>query len=283
MEEMPCSDDDDSPEDATPSSPSHLQLNGDGTLFDLFIDEWMRTNVLLHVSSPALSLLHSLCALANADTTPSHPAAEHGSSVGGAIFNFSNCIIGAGAIGLGGAFALSGGLVSVASILFFGVLTKLSLDLVVTMSIEQGDSYEELGKAAFGQVGWIAVLVSKFLYSFGCLVAYIVVVKDNMGVALLHFLYGDNASEDDYTWLAHFLQRNDLVTLLLSAFVILPLCLLRDMSSLTNLSAVSVVSMFFIVFIVIYLYIDNPEGSIREPGGTVYENWFEIRPGYLER
>jgi amino acid permease len=71
--------------------------------------------------------------------------------------------------------------------------------------------------------------------------------------------------------------------LLLSTLVILPLCCLRDMSSLTNLSAVSVVAMVFIVIIIIYLYFDNPGDSVREAGGTLYENWFEIRPGYLER
>jgi amino acid permease len=54
------------------------------------------------------------------------------------------------------------------------------------------------------------------------------------------------------------------------------------MSSLTNLSAVSVVAMVFIVIIIIYLYVDNPGDSVREAGGTLYENWFEIRPGYLE-
>ena len=152
------------------------------------------------------------------------------------------------------------------------------------MSIQMGGSYEELGTASYGQAGWIAVLVSKFLYSFGCLVAYIIVVKDNMGVALLHLLYGDDdGGAGDSSWIAHLLARDDIVTLILSTLVILPLCCLRDMSSLSNLSAVSVASMIFIVFIVMYLYIDNPNGNIREDGGTFYENWIEIRPGYLER
>jgi hypothetical protein len=56
------------------------------------------------------------------------------------------------------------------------------------------------------------------------------------------------------------------------------------MSSLTSLiSAVSVVAIVFIVIIIIYLYIDNPGDSVRGAGGTLYENWFEIWPGYLER
>lgn len=118
------------------------------------------------ISLTIILLVRWTVPLTSADATDSR-----GSSISGAIFNFTNCIIGAGAIGLGGAFALSGGLISVASIIFFGVLTKLSLDLVVKMSIQANGSYEELGTVAFGQAGWIAVLVSKFLYSFGCLVA----------------------------------------------------------------------------------------------------------------
>jgi hypothetical protein len=53
------------------------------------------------------------------------PTIRHGSSVAGATFNFTNAIVGAGAIGLGGAVAVSGGLISIFLILFFGLLTKL--------------------------------------------------------------------------------------------------------------------------------------------------------------
>ena len=209
--------------------------------------------------------------------------ANQGSSIGGAVFNFSNCIIGAGAIGLGGAIAVSGGMISVVTIIFFGVLTKLSLDMVIELSVEtEGahSSYEELGNVAFGPIGWASVLISKTLYSFGCLVAYIIVVKDNFAVALSHFIFG---STSQGSWLARILGKSDLITLILSVCVILPLCLLRDMSSLSNLSAVSVVSMCFIVIIVVYLYLDNPGGDIRKDGGTVYENWFEVRSGFVER
>jgi Na+/pantothenate symporter len=102
-----------------------------------------------------------------------------------------------------------------------------------------------------------------------------------MNVAVLHLLYGNHPS--DTSWFVRLLKREEVVTLLLSTLVILPLCCLRDMSSLTNLSAVSVIAMVFIVIIIIYLYFDNPGDSVRGAGGTLYENWFEIRPGYLER
>ena len=202
---------------------------------------------------------------------------QSGSSLCGAILNFTNCIVGAGAIGLGGAIAMSGGLISIAAILFFAVLTKVSLDLVIHLS--DGKSYEELGKQAYGTKGWIAVIVSKKLYSFGCLVAYIVVVKDNFSSALKHLIF---ASDSSTCFVATFLDKEDLVTLLLSTVVILPLCLLRDMTPLSNLSAMSVLSMVLIVIIIVYLFIVNPNNDVRNEGGTIYENWLEVKPGIFE-
>ena len=226
------------------------------------------------------------------DTLPAtlhlQPPPETGSSLYGAIFNFTNCIVGAGAIGLGGAFADSGGLISAATILFFAFLTKLSLDLVVTMSVEnsldntnRSASYEELGDLAFGKSGRLAVVMSKFLYSFGCLVAYIIVVKDNFATALQHFVYGNGDSD---SWFNQFLLQDgakDTVTWILGICVILPLCLLRDMTPLSNLGAVSIGSMICITLIVIYIYVEDSD--IRREVGSTYENWFQIRPGYVER
>ena len=214
------------------------------------------------------------------------PPPESGSSLYGAIFNFTNCIVGAGAIGLGGAFADSGGLISAATILFFAFMTKLSLDLVVILSVENGSngrsaSYEDLGDRAFGRAGRLAVLISKFLYSFGCLVAYIIVVKDNFAPALQHFIFGNGHAD---SWFNRFLSQDDakdIVTWFLGVFVILPLCLLRDMTPLSQLGAVSIGSMICIVLIVIYIYVEDPD--IRRDGGSTYENWFQIRPGYVER
>jgi solute carrier family 38 (sodium-coupled neutral amino acid transporter), member 11 len=151
---------------------------------------------------------------------------SNGSSIAGVVFNFTNSIIGAGIIGLGGAIASSGGLISIIAILLFAFLTKLSLDLVIEMSI--GSSYEDLGRRCYGTLGWSGVLISKMMYSFGCLVAYIVVVKDNCGSALGHLISVD---VDD-----------TLLTLSLCTFVMLPLCLLRDMTPLSILSLGSVAS-----------------------------------------
>ncbi len=229
---------------------------------------------------------------------------EYGSSLPDAVFNFTNSIVGAGCIGLGGAIALSGGLISIALVIFFAVLTKLSLDLLIRLSIEQSSttmtaSYEDLAQAGMGYwKGRMLVMACKLLYSFGCLVAYIIVIKDNCGPALKSLAYGDAADDepedttsmemitndhygdDKANWLYWFLSKDTLVTWVVSFAFILPLCLLRDMTPLAFGSLISVVSMATIVGIVIYIYFDCPEVRQESTGGF-YENWLEIRPGVL--
>ena len=65
----------------------------------------------------------------------------------GTTFNFTNSIIGAGAMGLGGAFAASGGLISVICLVGFAYLMKLSLDLIVDLS----SSPDIIEKARYGR------------------------------------------------------------------------------------------------------------------------------------
>jgi len=245
----------------------------------------------------------------SADTTSNDEIgdeSEHGSSVKEAVFNFTNSIIGAGCIGLGGAIASSGGMISIALIVFFAILTKLSLDLLIRLSIEHSTttmtaSYEDLAQAGMGYwKGRVLVMICKLSYSFGCLVAYIIVIKDNCGPALKSIIYGEgdgdgdginnnidtetdaNDHHDDHqaNWFYWLLSKDYMVTWVLSFAFILPLCLLRDMTPLAFGSLISVASMFTIVGIVIYIYVECPDVR-QEPTGGFYENWVEIRPGVL--
>ena len=241
------------------------------------------------------------------DDRPRHNEEQddnQGSSVIGAIFNFTNSIIGAGAIGLGGAIAVSGGAVSIFLILFFGYLTKLSLDLVIRLSIKQerqqeDDStqqqqsqhhgttctYEDLASKGLGHAGRSLVSACKLAYSFGCLVAYIVVLKDNFGPALKNIIYRppvDGGGDEPDTWVYAILSANAYFTWIVSSTLILPLCMLRNMTPLAKFSVVSVVSMAAIVVIVIYIYFKHPEIRTPDADATFYENWIEIRPGVFE-
>lgn len=209
----------------------------------------------------------------------------------GTGFNFTNSIVGAGAIGLGGAFAASGGLFSITCIIFFAYLAKVSLDMVVNLSEITATpgtmgSYERVGQVTFGKPGFLVVWVSKFIYSFGSMIVYIVIVNDNFASAMEHLFYGKvtkrNFTETDGSkWtLASLLDNDALMTVLLSTTIVLPLCLLRDMTPLQKFSAVKVLAVAFIVLIVVYLLVHI---DVRFHEGTFYQHWFEIRAGCLER
>ena len=218
---------------------------------------------------------------------------DPGSSVVGAIFNFTNCIVGAGAIGLGGAMAQSGGLISLLCIAAFGILTKYSLDFVVQLSLTTpgGSSYEELGRVAFGSTGAMLIAVSKFLYSFGCLVAYTVVIKDNMAPALSNLGQSMCHVEEQDSWAnklitapyCSLVSNNMATTWMVCTTIVLPLCLLRDMRPLASTSALSIASIVAIVGIILFLYVANPHDQIRPTHPqSIYHEWFEIRPGFVE-
>ena len=133
-------------------------------------------------------------------------------------------------------------------------------------------TYEELGYAAFGSNGRLAVLVSKSLYSFGCLIAYVVVVRDNFGLALRRIIIGPTTIGDK-GWI----YDDNFLAFWISAIFMLPLSCPRTMESLTKFSFLSILSIVFLTFAIVYMYFSctNPRGSGDE--SSFYENWLVIR------
>lgn len=206
------------------------------------------------------------------------------------------------------------------TILFFAFVNKRSLDLIISLSLQlntndNDTSYESLGQHAFGAPGRIAVLLSKTLYSFGTLIAYIIVVKDNFGSGLGHLIYqndyiatsssssdlslsSSSSSYEEIGWFHQLILHDGILTLTVSALVIFPLCLLRDMAPLANVSIASVLAMVFIVIIIIYLYATTDANADHDHDSSttsdvdphyaphefdVYRDWIEIKPGFFER
>jgi amino acid permease len=190
---------------------------------------------------------------------------------------------------LGGAIANSGGLISIVAILTFAVLSKYSFDLVVSLGLQsssnhQESSYEGLGYATYGSTGKLTVILSKGLYSYGCNVAYIKIIKDNFSLAALQLLYGDSSNDhdDDTGALRSIIQNQDLVTVLLCATIMFPLCLLRDLTPLERFSILKMVAVMAIVLIVISLFFVLEDDETTQESGFV-ENWLTVRGGVWER
>lgn len=172
--------------------------------------------------------------------------------------------------------ARSGGAISIVMMLFCAYLAKLSFDLLISLTIETGAvhaSYEELGSLAYGHQGKLAVLLSKGIFAFGGLVAIVIIVKDNFAPSLQH-LTGLSPSKGG--WTALLLDDNS-STLFLSALVMLPLSLLRDMTPLERFSAVKIVTFVLILLVVVYLYWSTP--TPNDIDGTFCNHWLQVRVG----
>jgi sodium-coupled neutral amino acid transporter 11 len=207
---------------------------------------------------------------------------DQGSSWIGASFNLTSSILGAGCIGLGGAIADSGGLISFLAILVFAILSKYSFDLVVDLALESPphrgvSTYEDLGYLTYQNLGRRVVILSKGLYSFGCLVAYIVIVRDNAAEAISYFLYEVLNTQGGGT-MQRILENREVVATFFSMTVMLPLCMLRDLTPLEQFSAFKISVLMMIVAIVIYLYVTSKE-TIQKQDSNFMDHWITIHGG----
>lgn len=214
------------------------------------------------------------------------------SSVSATVFNFTNSIVGAGCIALGGATAESGGLVSVLAIAFFALLSKRSFDLVIGLSREAkraedpdddrgAASYEALGEHACGRGGRAAVTACKLVYSYGSLVAYVKIVKDNFASSIVQLGSLALASNSGDGSVAVAVDAN-LATILVGLCVMFPICLLRNVSALEKVSAVKVAIIFFMLSVMVYLWATSEYAEGMDPPVTFEEKWLEVRPGFAK-
>lgn len=165
-------------------------------------------------------------------------------------------------MGLGGVMAASGGLVSIIAILLFATLSKFSFDLLIELS--EGGSYEQLAFQTYGKVGSTMVSVSRFLYAYGCLVAYIKIVDDNLASGI------EGITGRSF--------HGAVVTLVVSATVMLPLSLLRDMTPLQRVSLVKILVVLCIIGTVLSLYPANHRGD----EATFQQHWLDVRPSLVK-
>ncbi|KAI3660257.1 hypothetical protein MP638_005120 [Amoeboaphelidium occidentale] len=179
------------------------------------------------------------------------------SSISGAVLNFTNSIVGAGIIGLPYALNQAG--------LGFGILIMTSLAFLVdwtvrllvrTSKLAGVSTYQDLVEFCFGRKGLIAISVFQFLFAFGAMCAYSVIVGDTVPLVLQKML------GDDLSPAMQFLTSRRFIIILTTLGVSLPLSLYRDISKLAKASAFAMVAL---VFILIVVMIQGPLDSNKSP------------------
>ncbi|KAL7566865.1 hypothetical protein ACA910_021358 [Epithemia clementina (nom. ined.)] len=250
------------------------------------------------------------------DTDATLNEITHGTStIWGCAVNVINAIMGAGCIGYGGAMAQSGGFIFIALITIFAILMKYSFDLLVELVLllpssrghnnnnnrrssysssaaSTAASYEALAiQSGYGRIGLWTVMASKGFYSLGCMVAYIVIIKDNLASGCrglvpslwLHW-FGwssstSNAAISTPTQITFWMNNANsdvLATLVVCLTVMLPLCLLRNVSLLERFSSAKIFMYGVILAIVGYLFTTLPTPPLHDQL-SFYDKWWRVK------
>jgi len=201
------------------------------------------------------------------------------SQISGACSNLVNSIVGAGIIGIPFALQQSGLVSGIVLLLVVGFLTDKSLrmmvDLATSSPLLKGRgvwTYDDLLRLPFGPKGRQFVLCSMFVTAYGAMVAYLLIIKDTLPV-----VWG--LVDDGDASVGGFVER-ELIMLVTSVCVVVPLSMQRDFSSLSFTSTISVVAdLLLVAFVAVY----SPIGeSLAQNGGlsSVVQNSI-IHPGFF--
>uniref|UniRef100_A0A674MAK0 Solute carrier family 38 member 3 n=1 Tax=Takifugu rubripes TaxID=31033 RepID=A0A674MAK0_TAKRU len=170
---------------------------------------------------------------------------EGKTSFGMSVFNLGNAIMGSGILGL--AYAMS----NTGIIFFWFLLTSVALLscysihlLVKCAGIVGIRAYEQLGFRAFGTPGKMATGIAITLQNIGSMSSYLYIVKSELPLVIQPF-FGLNFNS---VW---YLNGNYLV-ILVSATIILPLALMKQLGYLGYTSGFSLSCMVFFLCAVIY-------------------------------
>lgn len=184
-----------------------------------------------------------------------------GSSVPAAVFNLATSIIGAGIMALPATMKVLGVAVGLVSILVMGVLSEITIELLVRFSAYcRALSYGEVVHRALGRPASIVAQMCVIINNAGVLVVYLIIIGDVMSGSLKHIGVMDQLVGHG-EW-----DNRKLLILVVLVIFLAPLCALEKIDSLSLSSAASVaLAVVFVVVSCIIALIKIAEGKISMP------------------
>ncbi|KFH64853.1 hypothetical protein MVEG_09582 [Podila verticillata NRRL 6337] len=195
---------------------------------------------------------------------------DHGGSLFNSFLNMANSIIGAGIIGLPFAFQEAG--------LGMGIILLCALTWIVDWTVgllvhnaklSGRNTYQDLLMFCFGKTGLIVISIFQFVFAFGAMCAYTVIVGDTLPHVLQALIPGIE------TWpILGVVARRSFVITFFTVAISFPLSLYRDISKLAKTSAIA---MLALVVIIIAVVIEGPRAPM-ELRGDPDAVWSFARP-----
>lgn len=187
--------------------------------------------------------------------------AKSGSGIYGAVFNLTTSIIGAGIMALPATMKVLGLVLGAVLILLMGILSEISVELLVRFSIHcKASSYGEVVQAALGRIARILSEICIIVNNAGVLVVYLIIIGDVLSGSIRHIGVFDQ-------WLGHGMwDHRKLLVLVIVVIFLAPLCALDKIDSLSLTSAASVALAVVFVFVAfVVAFIKLVEGKIETP------------------
>uniref|UniRef100_A0AAQ5YFI8 Amino acid transporter transmembrane domain-containing protein n=1 Tax=Amphiprion ocellaris TaxID=80972 RepID=A0AAQ5YFI8_AMPOC len=177
---------------------------------------------------------------------------EGKTSFGMSIFNLSNAIMGSGILGLAYAMSNTGIILFLILLVFIAVLSAYSIHLLLRSAGVVGiRAYEQLGNRAFGPPGKMLAACIITVHNIGAMSSYLFIVKSELPLVIQAFLVSFFLFDE---W---FLNGNYLI-IIVSALIILPLALMKQLGYLGYTSGFSLSCMVFFLISVIYKKFNIP-------------------------
>uniref|UniRef100_A0A8D3EBF1 Solute carrier family 38 member 5a n=1 Tax=Scophthalmus maximus TaxID=52904 RepID=A0A8D3EBF1_SCOMX len=167
-------------------------------------------------------------------------------SFGMSVFNLSNAIMGSGILGLAFAMSNTGIILFLILLFFIAILSAYSIHLLLRSAGVVGiRAYEQLGNRAFGPPGKMLAACIITIHNIGAMSSYLFIIKSELPLVIRALLDSDENSGE---W---FMNGNFLI-IIVSAFIILPLALMKQLGYLGYTSGFSLSCMVFFLISVIY-------------------------------
>lgn len=161
----------------------------------------------------------------------------------GASMNFINSIVGAGIIGIPLAIQQCGFVLGMFLLALVAYLVKQSVVMMIDCGIRAKKfNLEDLAESLLGPIGYYLAIVPMFLFAYGGQIAYLVIVGDTVPLVAN---YISPSGESIF-------HNREVVVTLFSIIIILPLCLLRDLSHLAWTSSLSIISDVILIVVILF-------------------------------
>ncbi|KAF2027805.1 hypothetical protein EK21DRAFT_114441 [Setomelanomma holmii] len=164
-----------------------------------------------------------------------------------AFMNMANSIIGAGIIGQPYAIRNAGLVTGTVLLIGLTIIVDWTIRLIVINSKLSGtDSFQATVQHCFGKSGLVAISLAQWLFAFGGMVAFCIIVGDTIP-KVMDALF-PSLADMSFLWL---LTNRRAVMILLILGISYPLSLYRDIAKLAKASGFALVSMSVIIVTVI--------------------------------